>query len=487
MKPRILLIYLGLFLALLGAYLGLSRYQDRKKDAETTAKKIFQVNAGDISEFALKKPGEEIRLARKDGEWFLTAPLKTRADQDAVHSFLSTLASMHKERELEGVEDLKPYGLDKPILVVEFTAQEQTRRLAIGPNTPGELNCYAYKDQDTRRLLVLNVAHKGALERPLAAFRDKTVFTFTPEKAKSLSLKTANTSALLEKQASGRWRWVGRDKFPVRGDKVEELLRFIHSVKVKEFISDAPKDLAGYGLAPPQGEVAVLQEKEPERLLLGKSLNLEGYGRKPPNGPVVLLTRDLAGYCGKALIGLEDRRLWRGEVAEVHKAVWGPPDKTWVAVKEKDFVKITGPDKQELNLPAVRLEVSLFKLQQLELISQAPPKDPKAKPGQPKAPKGKQPAKAKAPEAKPAQPKAGGKPVFVLELQDAAGKTLFRLEELSPPDGKEKDVLVRVTAAGQTAMGLLSRKAYLAWQNEMARLAAPPPAKEGAPPAQKDR
>ncbi|MEW6660640.1 MAG: DUF4340 domain-containing protein [Thermodesulfobacteriota bacterium] len=450
MIPRRLLPYLVLFLALLGLYAGLTWHQSRQEAEKLEAKKIFQVKPADISELVLKRGKEEVRLAKKDGEWLITKPLKTRADKAMVESILSALAHLQKERDLVGAPDLKSFGLDKPPLVVEFTAPKKRGRLVIGSATPGNLGYYAHRDQDSRHLLVINPGNKNSLDRPLADLRDKTLFAFTPAKAKSLHLKIGGAKAVhLEKEAGGSWRWVDREKFPLRGDRVEELLRFLQTAKVKEFVSDAPKKLASYGLASPLAEVAVVQDKKPERLLLGAQAKGGDYARKAPDGPVVVTDKDLLAHITKTLVALEDRRLWRGEAAAVQKVVWGPPGKTWVAVKEKDFWKITGPEKQELKQPAVRVEVGLWKLQALELA---------------------RPAAAKTP---PPQP------LYKLELLDGAGKPLFRLEELRRQGDKE--VLVRLQVGDKTDTGLVALGAYQEWQKEMTRLASPPPAAGAAP------
>lgn len=450
MIPRRLLPYLVLFVVLLGLYAGLTWRQTRQEAQKTEAKKIFQVKQADISGLVLKRGKEEVRLAKKNGEWFITNPLKMRADKAMVDAILSTLAHLQKERDLESAADLKTFGLDKPPLVVEFTASGKSGRLVIGSATPGNMGYYAYRDQDSRHLLLINPGNKASLDRPLADLRDKTIFTYTPAKAKSLHIKLAGAPAvLLEKEAGGSWRWVGREKFPMRGDRVEALLRFLHTARAKEFVNDAPKKLASYGLAPPLGEVAVVQDKEPERLLLGAKAKGGDYARKAPSGPVVVTDKDLLAQITKTLTTLEDRRLWRGQAAAVQKVVWGPPGKTWVAVKEKDFWKITGPEKQDLKQPAVLLEVGLWKLQALELA---------------------RPASLKAP---------GAKPLYGLELMDGAGKPLFRLEELGREGGKE--VLVRVKVGDNTHTGLVSPGAYQEWQKEMTRLAGPPPGQQTGP------
>jgi len=454
MIPRRLLPYLALFLVLLGLYFGLTWRQSRQEAEKTEAKKVFQVKEGEISELALLRGKEEVRLAKKDGEWFLEKPLKMRADQAVVSSMLFTLATMQKERDLEGGPDLKACGLDKPALVLAFTAPGKSQRLVVGGATPGNLGFYAYKDQDSRGLLVINQGNKGSLDRDLAALRDKTIFAYAPDKAKSLSIKTGGATVQLEKTAPASWRLLGREKFPVRGDRVEELLRFLHAAKVKDFVADAPKDLTPYGLAPPLGEVAVLQDKEPERLMLGEKAKGGEYARKAPDGPVVLTDKILLGHITKTIAALEDRRLWRGQATEVKKVVWGAPGKTWVGLKEKDFWKITGPDQGELKQPAVLLEVGLWKLQDLEFARLAPPKVPPAK------------------------------PLYVLELAGEGGKPLFSLEELGRE--KDKEVLVRIKVGEKTDTGLVSQKTYLDWQKEMARLASPPPGRQ-APPEQEGK
>jgi len=450
MTLRRLLPYLAVFLVLLGVYFGLTWRQDREEARKTAAKKIFQVNEGEIDALVLKRGQEEVRLAKQNGEWWLTKPLKMQADKTTVHSTLSTLAHLQKERDLGKREDLKIFGLDKPALEVEFTVKDKNRRLAIGNATPGEMGYYAYQDQAPQELLVIDSGSKGSLDRPEKDFRDKTLFAFAPDKVKSLHLKIKGAQDVqLDNVGPKSWRWVGREKFPVRGDRVEELVRFLHLAKARDFVNDAPKDLKSYGLSPPQGEVAVVADKEPQRLLLGHKAKQGDYARKAAGGPVVVTDKDLLAQITKTLPTLEDRRLWQGQAAAGKKVIWGPPDKTWQGIKEKDFWKITGPGKQEFQQPAVLLEVGLWKLQNLELIRLAAPKSLPAK------------------------------PLYVLELDDDQGKQLFRLEELGQE--KNQEYLVRVKAGDKTATGLVSLKPYQDWRKEMDRLTGPPQGPKAAP------
>lgn len=447
MTPRRLLPYLLLFLALAGTYAALKLHQDRREAQEQETKKIFKVAAGDIGELTLIRGNEEIRLIKEDKEWRLAKPLKAKADQEVMDALLTTMAHLVKERDLGAGADLKSFGLEAPALVVAFTAQGQHHRLVVGAKAPGDRSCYALKDQE-RNLLLISVGDKDSLNRPLAALRDKTLLTFSPEQVKAVRIKTGNSAVTLEKTAPQKWRWVGRDDFQVRGDRVETLLRRLNGTRAKEFVTEAPQDLRTYGLSPqPQAELAVVLDQGQEKLWLGGKTAAGVYARKGEVGPVVLVDQDLPQQITKTLTSLEERRLWAGPVTEVHKISWGTPPQPWVAVKEKDFWKITGPEGRELRQPAVRLEMALWKLTQLEYQRLAPTGSGAAK--------------------------GGG---YLLEVFDGAGKQLFHLEELGQKG--EAEVEVRTRVEEKTAVALISRKDYTAWQEEMARLTAPPMKKE---------
>jgi hypothetical protein len=226
---------------------------------------------------------------------------------------------------------------------------------------------------------------------------------------------------------------------------VEGLVRHLHIARAKDFAAEAPQDVRPFGLAPkPAGEISVVLDQGQETLFLGAKTANGFYARKGTEGPVVVVDQDLMRQITRVLGSLEDRRLWSGPVAEVQKLVWGPPPKTWTALKDKDFWNITGPEGQKLRQPGVRLDLGLFRLTELEYQ--------RVLPGV----------------SSPAQ---GA--VYLWEAYDGAGKPLFRLEEMGSPKA-DASVEVRTQAGQKTTVALVSRKEYSAWQGEMARLTTPP-------------
>ena len=362
MTFRRLIPYVVIFLILAGAYAGLRWRQEQQVARDEQAKKVFHLKETDISDLSLVRGKDEVRLVKKDRDWHLTAPLNTRADQTVVDSVLATLARLQKERELGEEKDLKPFGLDKPGLVVKFTAQGQPHQLAFGAKVPGDQNYYALRDQDPH-LLTISMGNKDSLDRQLLALRDKTLLPFIIGEVKGLKVKgpkgkdskgkDTRTLVALEKTGPQTWRWVGRPDFRVRGDRVEKLLRDIHDARARNFIEPIPKKLADLGLAQDrQIEITVVTPAGDQVLWLGAKKGAEVYARIGAAGPVALVDAALADEVDKTLKSLEDRRLWSGAIPEVHQVVWGPPGKTWTARIDQGAWKITGPDQAATQQPA---------------------------------------------------------------------------------------------------------------------------------------
>ncbi len=440
MTPRRLLPYLLVFLVLAGVYAGLRWHQAEQSARQEQAKKVFQVKETEISGFSLNRGAAEISLAKQDKVWHLTAPLHAKADQTIVDNLLVTLARLRMERDLGEQKDLKAFGLDKPALVVKFTAQGQPHQLSVGAKVPGDQAYYALRDQDPH-LFTISIGSKDSLDRQLLALRDKTLLGFILSEAKSLRIKAGNTSVDLEKTGPRTWLWAGRPNVKVRGDRVEKLLREIHLARIRDFVPGSLNNQA-LGLAPGKRlEVTVVTAAGNHILFLGNKKDDAVYARQGANGPVVLVDATLPETITKTLDSLEDRRLWSGALPEVTRVVWGPPGQTWTAKKDQDFWKITGPDQASTQLPAARLEMALWNFQKLE---STPIKSP-----------------ANAP---------GGAPAFVLELFNQGDKPVFHLEEIGAVGQSTLKVLTRT---GETpVIALVPQTAFRQWQEEMHRLTA---------------
>jgi len=460
-RPRRLLPFLAIFLVLAGSYYILEWHRGEKAREQEEAKKLFTIKEVDITAITLQRGPDKIHLIKKGKDWQLTHPLQDRADGLTMNSLLAALAYMSLDRDLGPEKDLKPFGLDQPPLVVTFTAGDKTHTLALGKKTPGDRGYYARRDQDPR-VLVVAATTKESLDRPLSALRDRTLFDFSVDQVKAVRVKTESTQVDLKKTGE-TWRWVGKENLVINPDRLERLLRYASLARVKDFVADNPQDLGSFGLAPPAVEITVVTNQGEQHLSLGARKEDKCYARKGNQAPVVLIESLLLDFLtvplesvasfkknplwanlrGTFPLYLEDHRLWTGEVSAVSTLTWGPPGKTWTASKDKDFFKLSAPDKKELRQPAVRMELALLKLRDLE--------------GERRESSG--------------QPAAKG--IYSVELKDVGGKPLFRLEELGVDAGQ---VEVRFsTGAGPSQSAQVPQAAYDQWRQDMERLTSPPP------------
>jgi hypothetical protein len=442
MNPRRLLPYLVIFLVLAGAYAALQWRQEKQEAQEKAAKKLFALKEQEVGKLALIRAGQEVRLIKKDRDWELEAPLKSKADQATVDNMLVTLAGLERQRDLGVPKDPKEFGMDKPQLVVEFTAQGQSHRLAVGSQAPGAQNYYARKNQEPNVLLI-SASSKDSLDRTLSSLRDKTLLTFTPGEVKTLKIKAGKTQVALEKTGT-QWRWTGRENFKVRADRVEALLRQLHNARIKDFPENLPSKSDPLGLTPqPRLEVTLATGKGSETLWLGASKDRDVYARKGADGPVVLVDGSLKKEIDQATAALEDRRLWGGPATEARKLAWGTPGKLWTAVKEKDVWKITGPESATREQSAARMELALWKLQNLEYEALVPQPGP-----------------------------ASEKDAQVMEVYIEGDKPAFRLEVVSRKGDK---IEVKARKGDQTLAALVPDQKFYETLGDLTSLAAPPP------------
>ena len=441
--PRRLLAFLAVFLTVAGAYFLLTWRERQQEQAHQAAKRLFPVKEAEVTAVTLKKGGISIHLEKKGDTWQITRPVMAQADMDIVPSFLTTLASLSKDRDLEQEQNLAPFGLDRPSFMVEFTAGGKAHKLAVGNPTPGKQGYYALADQKNN-LLTIRAADKEALDRPLTALRDKTLFAFSLDKVKAVKIRLNSRQVDLEKNAPTTWKWLGREGVKVRADRLESLLRRLDMARIKDFVAETPtaKELAAFGLAKPLGVLTIEEDKRTETLFLGVSQKQDLFARKASAGPVVLVEERLRQEIEKTLASLEDLRLWSGDPAQVQKVIWGPPDRPWTAVKEEKAWELSSPGQKILIQPGLRLEMVLQKLRDLEYSRLAPA--------------------AKSPD----------QTTFRLELWETPAQHLIRLMETGK---REKDLIeVSLERQGNFQLALVSLKDYQELKDDLTRLTKAP-------------
>ena len=209
MKPKGLLIAVVL-LAVLG---GLVWWSNRKEAAKAskgtdTSTKILTIPDDQFQEIRIKKvTSEVINLSKETGKWRLTEPKALAADQDAVSSVVTNLASLNADKIIEEkADDLKAYGLADPTLVVTVKRKDgKSEEVLIGDDTPTGSGSYAKLPNDARVFTISSFVKSTFDKRP-DDLRDKRLLAFDQDKITRVELQAKGQTVEFGKDAQNEWQ-----------------------------------------------------------------------------------------------------------------------------------------------------------------------------------------------------------------------------------------------------------------------------------------
>jgi hypothetical protein len=248
MKPTRLLIASLLLAICAGLFWWLNRKEASasKAPAVTVAAspKILEVPQDQIQSINIEKAGSEaIELKRTGGKWSITAPKALGADQDAVSSMVSTLASLNSDKVVEEkAADVGQYGLTKPSLSITVVKQDgKTSKLLFGDETPTNSGSYAELAGDSRVFVVASY-NKSSLDKSVMDLQDKRLITLDTDKLSRVEL-TAKKETIEFGRNKEQWQ-ILKPK-PMRADQfaVDDLVRALRDAKMDLSKTDDEKKL----------------------------------------------------------------------------------------------------------------------------------------------------------------------------------------------------------------------------------------------------
>lgn len=256
---------MAVVLLLLSAYLVVVELPREKKadEAKQNADRLFDFESSNVDTVDLRYPSSEIELIKTpEGQWHLSKPLQSEADQREVQSLISTIGDIRFSRVVEEqVSNLAEFGLSHPNVDITLTLPDRTERLLIGDDGPMPSTLYVQKDGDPRVVLAQQWI-KGSLTRTVFDFRTKIILPIDHDKVSEVRLAFPKQSFLLEKEV-GRWKL----KIPVRGpadeDALNNLTLMLQNLRADFFIDPGPeREKTLKGLKMP---LAVVTLREPEK------------------------------------------------------------------------------------------------------------------------------------------------------------------------------------------------------------------------------
>lgn len=339
----VLLIALGLAAYVYFYELRHGRERDTVKDESTAA---FAFAADDISGITLERGGQKVTLEKRDGTWRITAPVETRADQNAASALASSLAGARIERRLAADPGrLENFGLAQPAVIVTVRlASGEEHVLRLGARDFSGASVYAFVDQ-LSDVALLSATVLTAADKPLEELRDRSVLAFQSWEVTAADLRNPRAQFRLERRGED---WFLTAPLELRADEsnVRDLLDAVSFAKVNEIVAETTDSLARYGLDRPAYELRVRTENGEERALLvgrrapkatdKKDDQVRYYAKDTSRSMVFTISQSLVQEFDRTLFDLRSKRIVHFDRAQLTRLELRNEHLTLVAEKTAD-------------------------------------------------------------------------------------------------------------------------------------------------------
>ncbi len=230
---------------------------------------IFTTQGFDAQSLSIKSPNL-VKFVKDGDVWWLDTPLRRPADTENVNRVISALDDLKVQRFLTPAEaaDATRLGLAESNYTVELQG-ETSQTLHVGADVPDAPAAApeVYGQMEGSKV-VFTLSKKGDLFTKILPqaqdlLRQRHFLDFDPTKVTTLSVKSPESEVIVDHLANQTWQVRDKDSagqphpFDADTATVQALLMGLENLAAKNFASDAPGDLAPFGLAVPWRTVAL--------------------------------------------------------------------------------------------------------------------------------------------------------------------------------------------------------------------------------------
>jgi len=241
--------------------------------------------------FAIVREGELWKPGRLEGGVSL--------DQFSVKNALNDLANLKADRFIDDEpRDLSRYGLDRPALEVSLDSSKLHNVVQFG----GKAGRQRYlKIAGKEPVFSITNFVFERLPRNIDDLRSRSLVDFKTDNVSALEISSATGYAKYIK-SGGKWKEQAMSGSKGRISDVAAALGAIKRLRIEEFVSDAPEEIASYGLGSGAWVIAVTTPARKIKILLGKEerRGKEGrvYAKLAGEDPVYMVSNEILSELG---------------------------------------------------------------------------------------------------------------------------------------------------------------------------------------------
>jgi hypothetical protein len=306
--------------------------EKRRQEAEKS-KQLLDFEDSEATRLVIDRGDTTVVLEKAGGDWKLTAPVRDRADQEAVERYLRNLRETEREKVIadsaaasgDGKVAAR-YGLDEPRLKVLLETEGGVRdTVLLGSDSPTDRYTYAQQRGANPEIFAMRAWRFDNLDKGAFDLRDRRVLAFDKDEVVEVRRERQGERAILVKE-EGQWHL--RQPLEARADKdeVDGLLNQIKNAQIEAFVAESAdqETLAEYGLQGPAWlELSLLvgADRAEKRLSLGRQEEKgRFYARDASRSQVFSVDSTLAQKLAKGIEELRDKkplRFARDRVARI--------------------------------------------------------------------------------------------------------------------------------------------------------------------------
>ncbi len=219
--------------------------------------KLIDVKQDDIAKIELKYSDRDIVLERDKGKpWRLVKPVGTDADQTQANNLARAIADGVLVRTVDDKPaDLAPFGLKPPTTTVTVTTFDNKTlpSIEVGKSTPIGFNAYV-RLSNSPAVLLTEGAFSAGMNKTVNDLRVRDLMAFKIDDVQKLIIARDNGDTVEIDRDGDNWKIVKPAPSPADDTAVRMALGTLVNARATDFVSDAPANVAQYGLEKPHSD-----------------------------------------------------------------------------------------------------------------------------------------------------------------------------------------------------------------------------------------
>ena len=290
MKKRGVILIEGVILLclLLGAYFLIKNRNSQKTEqtVQQEEKKTSLISLENVSHISFRIEGETIGWTKQEDTWHLDKDDDFPADTEKIDGMISTLSAMTEERTLENVNNLKDYGLEEPVNLIEIQNEEgQSECIYVGNKNPSTGDTYLCLNDEKTTVYTVENDINSLLEDDLLDYAvGEEMPAIISSTIKKIEVQKKDNSYILENDGDSSTGWSVADGNGIRktadSSASGNLQSAAASLSFQRYYSYHCTEWSEYGLDKPKMTLTVdYTETDTEKLNMDTNTGVtEGNG-----------------------------------------------------------------------------------------------------------------------------------------------------------------------------------------------------------------